>query len=112
MIDFDLAQVVSLLIGVVLPIITGLVTKWETSPGTRAVVLLALSAVTGFATEFLATLNSGTAFDLGATLLATFGTFLTGVGLHFGLWKPVGVSATVKRIGSRKAPPAPRDLAA
>lgn len=105
MIHFDLPQVISLLIGVVLPLLVGLVTKWETSPSFRAVLLLLLSAVSAFATEFLASLNTGTAFDGGATLLSVLGTFLIGVGMHFGLWRPSGASDTLKRVGSRNAPP-------
>lgn len=105
MINFDLAQVISLLIGVVLPLLVGLVTKWETSSSFRAILLLLLSAVSAFATEFLASMNSGTAFDFGATLLSVLGTFLVGVGMHFGIWKATGASDAVKRIGSPNAPP-------
>lgn len=97
---FDLAQVISLLVGVVLPLLTGLVTKTSTSAGFKAVVLLALSAVTAVLTDFLAALNGGTAFDLGATLLTALGTFLIGVGMHFGIWKPTGVAAGLQRVGS------------
>ena len=105
MIDFDLAQVISLFIGVILPLLVGLVTKWETAPGFRAVLLLLLSAVSAFATEFLASMNTGTAFDVGATLLSVLGTFLVGVGMHFGIWKATGASDAVKRVGSPNAPP-------
>ena len=103
--QFDLAQVISLLIGVVLPLLVGLVTKWNTSPSFRAVLLLLLSAISAFATEFLATLNGGVAFDVGATLLSVLGTFLVGVGMHFGLYKPSGASDALKRVGSPNAPP-------
>ena len=106
MINFDLAQVISLAVGVVLPLLVGLVTKWDTSPSFRAVLLLLLSAVSAFATEFLASMNNGVAFDVGATLLSVLGTFLIGVGMHFGLWKPSGMSDAAKRVGSPNAPPA------
>lgn len=105
MINFDLAQVISLLIGVVLPLLVGLVTKWDTSSGFRAVLLLLLSAVSAFATEFLASMNTGTAFDVGATLLSVLGTFLIGVGMHFGFYKPTGASDAMKRVGDSSAPP-------
>lgn len=104
MIHFDLPQVISLLIGVVLPLLVGLVTKWDTPSGFRAVLLLLLSAVSAFATEFLASMNSGTAFDVGATLLSVLGTFLVGVGMHFGIWKATGASDALKRVGSPDAP--------
>lgn len=105
MINFDLAQVISLLIGVILPLLVGLVTKWETPSAFRAVLLLLLSAVSAFATEFLASLNSGTAFDVGATLLSVLGTFLVGVGMQFGIWRPTGASDAMKRVGSPNPPP-------
>ncbi len=105
MVQFDPAQMISMIIGVILPLVVGLVTKWQTSAGTRAVLLLALSAVSAFLTELLATMNNGTVFDVGATLLTVLSTFLVGVGTHFGLWRPVGASAAAKRIGSRNAPP-------
>lgn len=105
MINFDLAQVISLVIGVILPLLVGLVTKWETPSSFRAVLLLLLSAVSAFASEFLASMNNGTAFDVGATLLSVLGTFLIGVGMHFGLWRPSGASDAVKRVGSPNAPP-------
>lgn len=97
---FDLAQVISLLVGVVLPLLTGLMTKTSTSAGFKAVVLLALSAVSAVLADFLAALNGGLAFDLGATLLTALGTFLIGVGMHFGIWKPTGVAAGLQRVGS------------
>jgi hypothetical protein len=96
---FQLAQVISLLIGSVLPLIVGYATKAAWHPGVRAVVLLALSAVSSFGSEFLSTLNSGTPFDAGATLLTVLGTFLVGVGAHFGLWRPTGASAAALRSG-------------
>lgn len=95
----DLAQVLSLLIGVVLPLVAGLVTRWTASPGLRAVVLLALSAVTSVAATLLESVNAHRPFDIGATLLTVLGTFLVGTGTHFGLWKPTGVSAAVKATG-------------
>lgn len=100
MIHFELAQVLSLLIGIVLPVLTGLVTKWQTAPGVRAMVLLGLSAVTSFLSEFLSSVTGGTTFDVGATLLAVLGTFIVGVGTQYGLWRPTGVSDAAKRVGS------------
>ena len=104
MIHFDPAQVISLLVGVVLPLITGLVTKTTTSPGFKAVLLLALSALTTGVASYGDALANHTQFDLGAALLTFLATFLFGVGTHFGLWAPTGVSARLQRIGSPKTP--------
>lgn len=98
-VQFDTAQVLALIIGTVLPLIAGLVTRWNASPGARALVLLVLAAITSFLTAWLDAVNGGTSLDIGATLLAVLGTFLVGVGVQFGLWKPVGASDAMKRTG-------------
>ncbi|GAA2322177.1 hypothetical protein GCM10010149_89150 [Nonomuraea roseoviolacea subsp. roseoviolacea] len=96
MAGFETAQVLSLVIGVVLPLLTGYVTKASWGGGVRAIVLAFLSAVSGFLTEAL---SAGSAFDWNATLLAVLGTFLVAVGTHFGFWNPTGVAAAVKSAG-------------
>jgi len=99
------AQIISLLVGVVLPLITGLVTTVNVSAGAKAVILLVLSAVTNVLSEFLQALNTHTAFDLGTTLLATLATFLVGVGMHFGIWKPTGAAVALQQLGAPKTQP-------
>lgn len=99
MIDIDTPQLVAFLIGTVLPLITGLATRWNAPAGVRAVVLLALSGITSVLTELLTSLNANTPFDLGATLLAALATFLVGVGTHFGFWKPTGAAGAAKATG-------------
>lgn len=98
-VTFDTGQVLSLAIGIVLPLIAGLITRWNASPGTRAVVLLVLAAITSFLTAWLDAVTTHTALDIGATLLAVLGTFLVGVGTHFGIWAPTGASNAVKNTG-------------
>jgi hypothetical protein len=97
--DIDLPQALTFAIGVILPLLVGLVTRWNAAAGVRAVLLLALSAVTSLLTELLDALNTGTPFELGPMLLAAFGAFLIGVGTHFGLWAPTGAAAAVKHTG-------------
>lgn len=86
------AQLISLLIGAVLPLLVGLVTNQETNPAVRAVLLLALAAVTGFLSTLLGAINGHQAFDLFTAVITALGTFISGVGLHFGFWKPTGTS--------------------
>lgn len=107
MIHFDLAQVISLSIGVVLPLLVGLVTRWDTHPRVQALLLLGASAVSAFLSGWLDAINGGHPFDVGATLLAVLGTFLTGVGAHFGFWRPTGVAAVALRAftGPPSVPP-------
>lgn len=94
--QFQLAQLISILVGGILPLVTGLVTKATWSGGARAVVLLVLSGATGVLTDFLGSLTGGTAFDWPTALTAAFLTFLSGVGTYFGLWKPTTVAARFK----------------
>lgn len=93
---FELAQIISILVGGVLPLVTGLVTKATWSGGVRAVVLLGLSGLTAVLTDYLGALNGGAPFDWGTALTAAFLTFLTGVGTYFGLWKPTTVAVRFK----------------
>lgn len=98
-VQLDPAQVLTLMIGTVLPLIAGLVTRWNASPGARAITLLVLAAITSFLTMWLDAVTTGTPMDVGAALLTVLGTFLVGVGSHFGLWGPVGAADAVKRTG-------------
>lgn len=101
MIEFsiDIPQVLGGISGVVLPIVVGLVTTRVTHSGTKAILLAALSVIINIVTELGDTLADGTAYDLGTALVAGLFTFLIGVGLHFGLYKPAGVSDRVQAIG-------------
>lgn len=94
-------QVVSILVGTVLPILVGLVTKTVTSPTIKAVLLLALSGLSGFGSEYINDPN----FVWQQALLTTVVTFVVGVATHFGLWQPTGVTAKVQAIGSNTKHP-------
>lgn len=87
--SLDKAYWIGLVISVVLPVLVGLVTTRVTHPGTKAVLLLALSTLTGLLTEVLHPVDG---FDLGTAVVLAAVSFATGVLTHFGLWKPVGVS--------------------
>lgn len=87
--SIDQAYWVGLLISVVLPVLVGLVTKHVTHPGVKAVLLLALSTLTGFLTEFA---HPGPNWDFSTAAVLSLVAFAVGVLSHFGLWKPTGVS--------------------
>ncbi|MGW1492554.1 hypothetical protein [Streptomyces sp. NPDC002402] len=78
-----------LLISVVLPVLVGLVTTRVTHPGTKAVLLLALSTLNGFLVELA---QPGPGYNVGTAAVLSLVAFATGVLMHFGLWKPVGLS--------------------
>ena len=91
-------QLWSLLVGVILPITVGLITKVTTSASTKAVALAFLAAVSGFVSEML---SSGSAFQWSTALITWAATFIVAVAVHFGLWKPTGTAAAVQRVGVR-----------
>ena len=84
---FDKVQISAILIGVVLPLLVGLVTKRYTSPTVKALLLLAASALTAFITEWANSEN----FVWQQALLTLILTFGTGVVAHQGLWTNVKV---------------------
>lgn len=83
-------QVVSILIGTVIPILVALVTRSTARPGLKAVVNLALSALSGFGTEYINSAN----FVWQQALLTTVVTFVVSVATYYGLWKPTNVAGS------------------
>lgn len=105
MIEFDVSfvQVLALLVGTVSPLLVGLVTTRVVSAGRKAVLLLALTSVTGLGAELLDALRADESYDLGAGLMLALTAFLAGVGMHFGIWKPVGASQKAQDVGVKPA---------
>lgn len=101
-ITFDLppALIIGLLVSTVLPLAVGLVTKVTTNGGIKAVLLAILAAATGLLTELGAAVTAGVPYDLGTGLVVALIAFLTAVGMHFGLWKPVGAAQKAQEVGS------------
>lgn len=91
-------QLISLGVGTILPLVVGLVTKASTSSGAKALWLAALSAASGFLTELGV---EGDGFMWSTALITWGGTFIVGVGSHFGLLKPTGLTAQAQGVGNR-----------
>lgn len=87
-------QVLTLVVGTLLPILVALVTRRMASSGLKATALALLAAITGFLSELLQSLESNTAFDLQAAIVNWFGAFVIAVAVHYGLWKPIGLTGT------------------
>lgn len=101
-VDVSWPLIIGLLVSTILPLIVGLVTKYETRSGVRAVLLAALAAVTGLLTELGNAIQTGTTYNLGTGLVLALTAFLVAVGIHFGLLKPTGASDAVIAVGSEK----------
>jgi hypothetical protein len=98
--DLTRAEVIGLLVTLVLPILVGLATTRVTSPGTKAVLLLALTALNGFLVELG---NAGPDYNVANGAFYTLAGFVTAVAVHFGLLKPTGIAGKAQDTG-RKAP--------
>lgn len=101
--DIPLIAVLQLVLGVVLPVLVGLVTTKVTSPGSKAVLLAALSVVTSLLTELIGAMLSTTEYNLGLALVLGLGTFIVAVSTHYGLLKPTGISEAAQRTGRHSA---------
>lgn len=103
MLTFSLSWplIVGLIVSTVLPLLVGLVTTRVTDARVKAILLAALSAVTGLLTELGNALTSGAPYDVGTGILLALSAFLVGVGLHFGLYKPTGAAAAAQNVGER-----------
>lgn len=97
--DVNGLQVLQFVIAIFLPLLVGLVTKHTTSSGTKAVLLLALSAISAVLTGWAAAAEAGDVFDLGTAVLTALATFVVGVAVQFGLWRPVGATDAVQSVG-------------
>lgn len=93
-----LAQLISAVVGVLLPIVVAVVTDRVARPGVKAVVLLALAAVTSFLTEWLVALNSAATFDWSQAGFGVLLTFVVAVAMHLGLWRNVGASGAASPV--------------
>lgn len=89
MMDLTGAYWLGLAISLVLPVLVGLVTTRVTHAGTKAVLLLGLSALNGLLVEVS---QADPGFDVGAAAVNALVSFGIGVLTHFGLWKPTGLS--------------------
>lgn len=90
--------VLTLIVTIILPVLTGLVTTRLTSSAKKATVTAVLAALTGFLSELLNALNTGTAYDVGAALLLWLGSFIVSVALYYGFWKPTGVTERAQEL--------------
>lgn len=78
-------------VAVFLPMLTALVLKFWGRSTYGALILVALSVIAGWLTSLQST---GGSFEPKAAAVSVIMTFITAVGSHFGLLKPLGVTGT------------------
>jgi phosphotransferase system glucose/maltose/N-acetylglucosamine-specific IIC component len=96
--NLEPALVIGLVVSTLLPLLVGLVTTRVTNGSIKAVLLAVLALVTSLLTELATSINNGTQYDLGQGLLLALPTFLIAVGMHYGLWKPVGAATGAQSV--------------
>jgi predicted Na+-dependent transporter len=104
----DTVGLLSLAVQVLLPIFVGLVTNAKISAAVKAVILLLLTAVGQLLMTWLSAATNHTHEDWKTWLWSTVVGFVLAVAVHFGLWKPTGVSAGAQSIGSSTKVPPPQ----
>jgi hypothetical protein len=98
------AGLLALVIQFVLPLLVGLVTKRSMSPGIKAVLLLALTAVTQFVTAWLDAVTNTAHFGWQPIVFNIVVGFVISVAAHFGLWAPTGTTDKVQDAGIKDTP--------
>lgn len=89
----DAVSVVTLLVGVLAPLVVGLLTKASWSSGVKAVFLAAVAAAVGVGQGFI---EAPEVFDWKAAVTNAVVVFVTAVAVHYGFWKPVGTTDAVQ----------------
>lgn len=98
----DPALVIQLLLAVILPIGVGFVTTRVTSSAKKAVLLAVLTLITSLVTGLGDAIARNVPFDVGVALFLALPQFCISVAMHYGLWKPTGVSTAAQEAGTHK----------
>ena len=87
----DTAQVISLLVGFVVPLLVGLLSKWDASKTVKSILNFGLSALS----SVLATVIPDQ-FEWGPFLFTFAMTWATSIATYYGLWKPTNAATKVQ----------------
>jgi hypothetical protein len=87
----DQIVLINFALGVLLPMLTAFVTKRLAGSSVKGVILLLLSAIGGFLTQYL---SQDSNWHWKTAVFSFALTFIAAVGTHYGLLKPTGVTGT------------------
>jgi hypothetical protein len=96
---YNTAGILSLLIGVVLPVIVGYFTSGHLNSGVKATVLALLAGLTAVLAQWLDAVNNSQHFAWQTAVISAFATWLVAEATYFKIWKPSGVAETLKEVG-------------
>jgi len=88
-------QLLTVVIAVFIPILNGLLTKYNAQKA-RVYLQLVLNAANGFAVEWLNALTTSTDYNVNVALLNSGLSLLTAIAVQAGVWAPLGVSEKAK----------------
>jgi len=96
--SFDVigAPFFTVIAGAVIPLIVGLLTKASWSSKAKAWVLTFLAAASGFLNELVVAGGIDDEYRFWTAVANAIVTFVIGVAVHYGFWKPVGTTAIVQ----------------
>lgn len=90
MLKFD-PMLLTLLLGVILPIVRGIITKVSASQSLKTTVGLILSTVAGIAVQA----QQGDGLISKQMVVAAIIVFVTAQAAHYGVWQPTGASGAI-----------------
>lgn len=97
--NLDLTMVLTVLVGTLIPILNGLLTRYQASEA-RVYLQLVLNAVAGFGGEWLDSLLNGSAYNVGQAATAALMSLVVAIATQAGVWRPLGVSEWAKTHGN------------
>lgn len=86
-------QLLVVLVGVVIPIITAVVARWTAAPGVKAVITLTLSAVAGVVTQAI----EGGGIWTSEMIVNAVVAYVIAIATYYGLWKPTTVAPAISQ---------------
>lgn len=92
------AQILAVLVGTLIPILNGFLTRYEASKA-RVYLQLVLNAAAGFGAEWLHALTTSTAYNVRDAATAALLALVVSIAVQAGVWAPLGVSEAAKRAG-------------
>lgn len=101
LLHLDLAQILGLIVSVVIPLVSALLSRAHWPQEITGILTLAVSTADGFLTEWA---HAGSSWDWKPALGQTIITFFLAVAAHYGVWK--GTQTSAKLLAFPRAKPA------
>ncbi len=101
--NLDTTMVLTVLVGTLIPILNGLLTRYGSSVA-RTYLQLVFNAAAGFGAEWLDHLVNGTPYEADQAATAAALSLVVAIATQAGVWAPLGVSEWAKTHGRNPTP--------